>query len=112
MKAWVLRMGGGLSWPEIQERTTNVLGEAAGDKAACGAVACIKSMEDGAFVPSANSAKGGQQQAYATSLTRRCFMQSNRSHRASSGVVQHVVESVVLLMMAGVALIGPSLETS
>ena len=33
MKAWVLRLEGGLSWPEIQQRTMNVLGETAGDEA-------------------------------------------------------------------------------
>ena len=39
MKAWVLRTEEGLSWPESQERTTNVFGEAAGDKAVREAVA-------------------------------------------------------------------------
>ena len=38
-----------MSWPEIQERTTtNVLDEAAGDKAVREAVARIEAMEEGA----------------------------------------------------------------
>ena len=45
MKAWVLRVEEGLSWPEIQLRTTNVLGEAAGDKAVREAVRRIEAME-------------------------------------------------------------------
>ena len=51
MKAWVLRIEEGLSWPEIQQRTTNVLGETAGDKAVREAVACKEAMEEGALVP-------------------------------------------------------------
>ena len=51
MKVRVLRIAEGLSWPEIQQRTTNVLGETAGDKAVREAVARIESMEDGALVP-------------------------------------------------------------
>ena len=42
MKAWVLRVEEGLSWPEIRQRTTNVLGETAGTKAVREAVARIE----------------------------------------------------------------------
>ena len=51
MKAWVFRVEEGLSWPEIQQRTTNVLGETAGDKAVRETVARIEAMEEGALVP-------------------------------------------------------------
>ena len=48
MKARVLRIEEGLSCLEIQQRTTNVLGETAGDKAVREAVARIEAMEEGA----------------------------------------------------------------
>ena len=60
MKAWVLRMEEGLSWPEIQERTTNVLGEAARSKAIREAVARIEAMEEEFLVPKTNYGNCGR----------------------------------------------------
>ena len=51
MKAWVLHVEEGFSWPEIQQRTTNVLGQTAGGNAVREAVAGIEAMEEGALVP-------------------------------------------------------------
>ena len=71
MKAWVLRTEEGLSWPEIQERTTNVLGEAAGDKAVREAVARIEAMEDGALVPQTNYGNCGRKKSLPASTERK-----------------------------------------
>ena len=71
MKAWVLRAEEGLSWPEIQERTTNVLGEAAGDKAVREAVARIEAMEDGALVPKTNYGNCGRKKSLPASTERK-----------------------------------------
>ena len=62
MKAWVLCVEEGLSWPEIQQRTTNVLGETAGDKAVREAVARIEAMEEGALVPTTKYDNCGRKQ--------------------------------------------------
>ena len=61
----------GLSWPEIQECTTNVLGEAAGDKAVREAVARIEAMEDGALVPKTNYGNCGRKKSLPASTERK-----------------------------------------
>ena len=71
MKAWVLRIEEGLSWPEIQQRTTNVLGETAGDKAVREAVARIEAMEDGALVPQTKYGKCGRKKSLPVSMEKK-----------------------------------------
>ena len=71
VKAWMLRTEEGLSWPEIQERTTNVLGETAGDKAVREAVARIEAMEDGALVPKTNYGNCGRKKNLPASTERK-----------------------------------------
>ena len=51
MNAWVLCMEEGVSWPEIQEYTTSVVGERAGSNAVREAVARVDAMDEGALVP-------------------------------------------------------------
>ena len=71
MKAWVLRVEEGLSWPEIQLRTTNVLGEAAGDKACREAVRRIEAMEEGALMPTTKYDNCGRKKILSESMERR-----------------------------------------
>ena len=78
-----------MTWPEIQDRTTNVLGGTAGDKAVREAVARIEVMEDGALVPKTKYDNCGRKKSLPDSTERKIleFVKKWRHKRFCSALV-------------------------